>query len=63
MRSSRNALVLGADFHFLELAQIAQPHVEDGFGLDIGELEGFHQDGLRLVLVADMILITLSRLR
>ena len=35
------------------LAQIAQPHVEDGVGLDVGELEGLHQHRLRLVLVAD----------
>ena len=46
-------LVLLADLHLLELAQIAQPHVEDGVGLHVGELEGLHQDGLRLVLVAD----------
>ena len=46
-------LFLGADFHLFELAQIAQPHVEDGVGLHIGELEGLHQDGLRLVLFAD----------
>jgi hypothetical protein len=46
-------LVLVLDLHFLELAQIAQSHIEDGVGLDLGELEGFHQDGLGLVLVAD----------
>ena len=46
-------LVLGADFHLLELAQIAQAHVEDGVGLHVGELEGLHQDGLGLVLAAD----------
>ena len=46
-------LVLLADLHFLELAQIAQAHVEDGVGLHVGELERLHQDGLRLVLGAD----------
>ena len=33
-------LVLLADLHLLELAQVAQPHVEDGVGLHVGELEG-----------------------
>ena len=46
-------LVLLADLHFLEPAQIAQPHVEDGVGLHVGELERLHQHRLRLVLVAD----------
>ena len=46
-------LVFRADFHFLKLAQIAQPHVEDGIGLNIAQLEGFHQDGLGLVLFAN----------
>ena len=46
-------LVLLADLHLLELAQVAQPHVEDGVGLHVGELEGRHQHGLGLVLVAD----------
>ena len=46
-------LVLGPDLHFLELAQVAQAHVEDGVGLNVGELEGLDQDGLGLVLVAD----------
>ena len=46
-------LVLGADLHLLELAQIAQAHVEDGVGLDLRELEGLHQDRLRLILGAD----------
>ena len=46
-------LVLGPDLHLFELAQVAQPHVEDGVGLHVGELEGLHQDGLGLVLVAD----------
>ena len=46
-------LVLALDLHLLELAQVAQPHVEDGVGLHVGELERLHQDGLGLVLVAD----------
>ena len=46
-------LVLLPDLHFLELAQIAQPHVEDGVGLHVGELERLHQHGLGLVLAAD----------
>src|SRR5262249_58995901 len=45
--------VLPLDLDFLELAQVAQPHVEDGVGLHVGELEGLHQDGLGLILVAD----------
>ena len=45
--------MLAADFDFLELAQSAQAHVEDGFGLRVGELEALHQDGLRLILPAD----------
>ena len=45
--------MLGADLHFLELAQRPQAHVEDGFRLDVGELEGPHELGLRLVLLAD----------
>ena len=44
-------LVLGADLEFLQLAQTAQPHVEDRFGLHIGELERLHQLRLRLILV------------
>ena len=35
------------------LRRIAQPHVEDRVGLHVGELEALHQDGLRLVLLAD----------
>ena len=50
---SPQRLVLLPDLHFLELAQIAQPHIEDGVGLHIRELEGLHQHGLGLVLVAD----------
>src|SRR5499427_11145564 len=32
--------VFRLDLDFLELAQIAQPHVEDGVGLHVRELEG-----------------------
>ena len=46
-------LVLGADLEFLELAQRAQPHVEDGVGLDLRELERLDQRRLRLILGAD----------
>src|SRR5262249_30204289 len=46
-------LVLPLDLDFLELAQIAQPHVEDGVRLHIGEPERLHQDRLGLILVAD----------
>ena len=42
-----------ADLHLLKPAQIAQPHIEDGVGLDVGELERLHQDRLRLILAAD----------
>ena len=35
--------VLGADFHFLKFAQGAQTHVQNGFGLIVGELEALHQ--------------------
>ena len=37
--SARSVLVLLADLDLLEPAQIAQPHVEDGVGLHVGELE------------------------
>jgi len=46
-------LVLALDLDLLEPAQIAQAHVEDGVGLELGELERLDQDGLRLVLAAD----------
>ena len=46
-------LVLALDLELLELAQTAQTHVEDRLGLHVGQLEGLHQDGLRLVLGAD----------
>ncbi len=46
-------LVLLLDLHFLELAQVAQPHIEDGVGLHFGELERLDQDGLGLVFGAD----------
>ncbi len=46
-------LVLAPDLHLFQLAQVAQPHVEDGVGLHFGELEGLDQDRLRLILGAD----------
>ena len=45
--------MLAFDLHFLKLAQGAQAHVEDGFGLHIGELEGLDQFGLGLIGIAD----------
>ena len=44
---------LGADLDFLELAQGAQSHIENRFGLIVAELEALHENGLRLVLAAD----------
>jgi hypothetical protein len=32
-------VALLAQFHFLQLAQAAQPHVEDRFGLPVGQAE------------------------
>ena len=46
-------LLLALELHLLELAQAAQAGVEDGIGLDFGELEEAHQLLLRLVLLAD----------
>ena len=37
----RQGFVLGLDFHLFKFAQLAQTHVQDSFGLRIGELEGF----------------------
>ena len=51
--SVRSAFSSCADFHLFQPAQIAQPHVEDGLGLDVGELERLHQHRLRLILGAD----------
>jgi len=51
--SNAKILVLGADLEFLELAQRAQAHVEDGVGLDFRQLERLDQGRLRLVLGAD----------
>ncbi len=45
--------MLAANLDFLQLAQGAQPHVEDRLGLHIGEHEAPNQFGLRLVLLAD----------
>ncbi len=53
MRSARSCFCSLTIASLLELAQIAQAHVEDGFGLAVVELEGRHQLGLGLVLLAD----------
>ena len=45
--------MFAADLHFLQLAQGAQPHVENGFGLVVVEAECLHQLGLGLILGAD----------
>ena len=45
--------MLAADFHFLQLAQGAQAHVEDRFGLVVGEPKRLHQLGFRLILGSD----------
>ncbi len=45
--------VLVPDFLFLQLAELPQAHVEDRFGLDVGQLEGLHHLLFRLVLGAD----------
>ncbi len=55
-------IMLAADLHLLELAQGPQAHIEDGFGLQFGELEaristGFGSSSVR------MMRITSSRLR
>ena len=47
----RRALL--ADLHLLELAQAAQAHVEDRFGLAVGQREFGHHHRLGLVLGAD----------
>ena len=51
--SLRQLLLLALELHLLEPAQRAQPRVEDGVGLHLGELEEAHQLLLRLVLLAD----------
>src|SRR3979409_2197720 len=53
LQLAAQVLVLGADLEFLELAQRPQPHIEDGVGLDLRELERFYQCRLWLVLGAD----------
>ena len=45
--------MFAADFHFLQLAQGPQAHVEDGVGLVLVQLERLHQHGARFVLGAD----------
>jgi len=62
LQLAAEVLVLGADLEFLELAQTAQPHIEDGVGLDLRQLERLDQRRLRLILGADDF-ITLSMLR
>ena len=46
-------LTLFAQLHLLELAQRAQPGVEDVFALRLGEVKGADQLGARIVLLAD----------
>ena len=41
------------EFHLLQLSEGTQPHVENGLGLPIGEVELRHHDRLRLVLGTD----------
>src|SRR3546814_1052323 len=43
-------VLLAAQLHFLELAQTAQPHVEDRLGLAVGEVELGDHHRLGLVL-------------
>ena len=45
--------VLVADLLFFQLAELPQAHVEDRFGLHVGQLEGLHHLLFRLVLGAD----------
>ena len=45
--------MLVADLDLLELCQPAQPEFKYGLGLDIGQVEALHQDGLGLILGAD----------
>ena len=42
--------MLAADFDLLEFAQRAKAHVQNCFGLIVGELETSHQDRLRFIL-------------
>jgi len=42
-----------AQFHFLQLAQRPQPHIEDRFGLPVGKVEFGHHQRLGLILRAD----------
>ena len=45
--------MVAADLDLLELGERAQPHVEDRVGLKLGEVEGRHQLGLRIVGLPD----------
>src|SRR5690606_12596219 len=49
----RQRVKLLAYLKFFELAQRAQPHVENGLGLDIGQFPSRHHDRLRLILFAN----------
>ena len=46
-------ILLAADFHLFEPGEVTQFQIEDGLCLHIGNLEGFHEHGFRLVLLAD----------
>ena len=46
-------LLLVADLHFLELGEVTQLGLENGLGLDLGELEALHEHRLGLVLAPD----------
>src|SRR3970040_1889897 len=45
--------LLAFDLHLLELGEMTELDLENRLGLDIGELEALHEDGLGLVLLAD----------
>jgi hypothetical protein len=39
----RQALVLGSDLDFFKFRQCPQAQVQNGFGLNVGQLEGFDE--------------------
>ena len=45
--------VLALDFHLFQAAQAAQPHVQNGLGLHVGQLEHPDQPSLGVVLLAN----------
>ena len=49
----QQAVALGDQRDLLQLAQLAQPHVQHGVGLHLVEAEARHQRGLRIILLAD----------